>query len=143
MPLINCRRWSTSGGCEFVTTLPMNRSGILSNPTQLALLETLHARLPHGVAILDRDLRLIYANPRWSDFLGRAEGADNPRSGMPLADLLPDAVKVLEAARDSLEHCVSHDLPGLIVSGESGPSFWDLTLAPLSDDEHIVGLTCV
>ena len=86
MPLINCRRWSTSGGCEFVTTLPMNRSGILSNPTQLALLETLHARLPHGVAILGHDLRLIYANPRWSDFLRRAEGADNPLPGTPLSD---------------------------------------------------------
>jgi len=143
MPLINCRRWSTSGGCEFVTTLPMNRSGILSNPTQLALLETLHARLPHGVAILGHDLRLIYANPRWSDFLRRAEGADNPLPGTPLSELLPDAGEVLDAARKSLEHGASHDFPGLVVSGESGPSFWDLMLAPLSDDEHIVGLTCV
>ena len=143
MPLINCRRWSTSGGCEFVTTLPMNRSGILSNPTQLALLETLHARLPHGVAILGHDLRLIYANPRWSDFLRRAEGANNPLPGAPLSELLPDAGEVLDAARKSLEHGASHDFPGLVVSGESGPSFWDLMLAPLSDDEHIVGLTCV
>src|SRR6476646_6363726 len=102
MHLINCRRWSTSGGCEFVTTLPMNRSGILSNPTQLALLETLHARLPHGVAILGHDLRLIYANPRWSDFLRRAEGADNPLPGTPLSELLPDAGEVLDAAAKAL-----------------------------------------
>ncbi len=111
-------------------------------PTQRALLETLHARLPHGVAILDCDLRLVYSNPRWSDFMAQA-GAGDPLPGASLSDLIPTAEDVQGTARLSLQSGEPCNLPGLSFPADTGESFWDLTLAPLSDGDMIVGLKCV
>jgi signal transduction histidine kinase len=120
----------------------MQASNPLSVPAQRALLETLHARLPHGVAILDCDLRLVYANPRWSDFMARV-GAGNPLPGAPLTDLIPAKEVVQDAARRCLQNDESRNIAGLSFPARDGESFWDLTLAPLSDDVTVVGLTCV
>jgi signal transduction histidine kinase len=110
---------------------------------QSTLLEILHAGLPHGVAILDANLRLVFANARWSAFAEQATGAADPLPGTPFTDLIPDIEGLHAAARQSIATGRPHDCPGLPLASDAGESFWDLTLGPLSDGNRVVGMKVI
>ncbi len=116
----------------------------LQVPEQQALLETLHGRLPQGVAILDAELRLTYANARWSTFLAHlAAPTSEPAPGTPVAYLLPDAADLHAAMRRCLDDRETVRLPGRSCVARVGEMFWDVTLAPMVDGDRAVGLICL
>ncbi|MBX6340920.1 MAG: PAS domain S-box protein [Thermomicrobiaceae bacterium] len=111
---------------------------------QPALLETLHGRLPQGVAIFDVDLRLTYANARWATFLAHlAAPASEPALGTAAADLLPGADDLHAAMRRCLATGEAVRLPGRPCAAQAGEMFWDVTLAPMVDGGRVAGLICV
>ncbi len=113
---------------------------------QSVLLETLHGRLPQGVAVLDADLRLVYANARWSSFLEHAVAAarvHEPSPGTLLADLLPGADDLYAAALRCMWTGETVYLSGRPSVTDAGETFWDFTLAPLIADELVTGLICI
>jgi signal transduction histidine kinase len=110
---------------------------------QSTLLKILHAGLPHGVAILDADLRLVFANAQWSAFAVQAGGVAEPLPGTPFADLIPDVEELHEAARQSIVTGQPHDCPGLSLTSNAGETFWDLTLGPLTDGDRTVGMKVI
>jgi PAS domain-containing protein len=99
---------------------------------QQALLETLHGRLPHGVAIFDADLRLVFANPRWSSFLDQVTDREHDHApGTQVTDLLPDAEGLRAAARSCIQTRETVQLPGRSFATAAGERFWEITLGDL------------
>jgi signal transduction histidine kinase len=113
-------------------------------PRRQALMETLHGRLPQGVALFDADLRLVYANARWSSFLERATArVRDPSPGTDLADLLPGAADLRAAALQCRRTGETVHLPGRRSCTDAGETFWDITLAPLIADRLVSGVICI
>jgi signal transduction histidine kinase len=121
----------------------MNTHAHLPGLGETALLEILHQGLPHGVAILDDALRLVFANARWSDFAEQIGGTPEPPHGTPFAGLIPDIDGLHQAAERSIATGQPHDCPGLPITTDAGESFWDLTFGPLTDKGRIVGMKVI
>lgn len=108
------------------------------------LMETLHGRLPQGMATFDVDLRLVYANARWSQFqaLTAASGGE-PSPGTPFTDLISDDSDLVAAARQCIRNGETVELSGRRSCAAAGETFWDITLAPLVTDDIVGGVICV
>jgi PAS domain S-box-containing protein len=112
---------------------------------QLRLLEILFSRMPMGIAIFDRNLRLRRCNPTWAEYLRRyAPGLPvdvwpglasehytsemHQRIAAALADILAGHERRYEALRMAVDGVVS---------------YWDVTASPLPDDGKVAGLVMV
>ncbi len=109
---------------------------------QYNLLEMLFERMPMGLAILDREYRILRYNPTWEDFSARYA----PPGGAPLAPgvgyfehipgaettVLPLYERVL--AGETIQQNDVRLAAGGIVS------YWDVVLAPLVENEQIMGI---
>lgn len=109
---------------------------------QLNLLEVLFDRMPMGIVVFDRDLRVRRLNPTWASFVERyaALPANQVVPGSHFFDLAPgteaDMMPVFERV-----------LAGETVQQESfclefhgAVSYWDAVLTPLSVDGDITGI---
>jgi PAS domain S-box-containing protein len=108
---------------------------------QLNLLEILFERMPMGIVVVDRDLRVRRFNPTWAEFLTRytspasspiVPGAHyfdlNPGAE---GDLMPIFERVLAGETVYLESFPIHS--GKVVS------YWNAVLSPLVEDDEVVG----
>ena len=97
--------------------------------------------VPMGVAVFDRDLRLLHCNPAWTEICARHLGVP-PTSvgpGRSIVELMPDqesAVRPLltgvlagRVARRSAQR----------VSVDGQVTYWDVVLAPTFADGEVVG----
>lgn len=109
---------------------------------QLNLLEILFDRMPMGIVILDRDLRVRRFNPTWAGYVDRysPSSASQVVPGAKWLDLLP-------GTETSALPLFARALAGETVRmdawrGETGGfvSYWDLVFTPLLEDGHVVGL---
>ncbi|HMQ32006.1 MAG TPA: histidine kinase [Chloroflexaceae bacterium] len=136
--------------CEFAL-LPAAEAGdravvaFAPDPTlgrQINLLEMLFERMPMGIAVIDREYRLVRCNPTWAAFIERytPSQAAQVLPGAYLFDLEPgtEAALVPLFERVFRGETVRQDA----VRIESGgiPSFWDIVLSPLYEGPQVVGL---
>lgn len=109
---------------------------------QLNLLEVLFDRMPMGIAILDRDLRVRRLNPTWAGFVERYARvpAAQVAPGLRFFDLAPgtepDVMPVFE--RVLAGETVQRESFRLPFNGVA--SYWDAVLTPLSVDGEITGI---
>jgi signal transduction histidine kinase/predicted hydrocarbon binding protein len=136
-------------GCIF-ELLPADSAGgvpvvsMAPNPAlsrQLNLLEILFERMPMGIAVFDRELRVRRFNPTWADFITRYTPA-TPGPIVPGAyffdldpgtedDLMPIFERVLSGETVYLESFPIHS--------DEVVSYWDAVLSPLVEDNQVVG----
>ena len=112
---------------------------------QLNLLEILFERMPMGIVILDRDLRLRRFNPTWASFVDRysSSSASQVVPGVSFFDLAPgteaDTMPVFErvlAGETVRQEAFRLEIGGIV-------SYWDAVITPLIDDEEVVGIVHV
>ena len=109
---------------------------------QLNLLEILFDRMPMGIAVLDREYRIQRYNPTWEDFAIRYA----PPSGAPLTpgvgyfDHLPGSETVVLPMfeRALAGETVRHN--GVRLESDEIITYWDIVLAPLVENNKIVGI---
>lgn len=109
---------------------------------QINLLEMLFERMPMGIAVIDRDYKLVRCNPTWAAFIDRYTPSK-------MFQVVPGAAifKLEPGAEDELIPLFERVFSGETIRQdavriESGgiESFWDIVLSPLYEDEKIVGL---
>jgi len=127
-----------------------NETVIAYNPDpglgrQLNLLETLFERMPMGIAILDREYRILRYNPTWIDFSERYA----PPSAAPLMpgvryfDHQPGTESVaLPLFEGALNGKTIHQ-NGVRLESEGIITYWDVVIAPLIEGDEINGILIV
>lgn len=109
------------------------------------LLEMLFDRMPMGIYILDRELRILHYNPTWEEFASQysAPDAEPLVRGMNYFDLFP-------GSEPSTLQKYQRVLQGETIRGEGERfethgvvSYWDIALAPIYNDEEVIGILVV
>lgn len=126
-------------------TMPQPLSRDSSNAKarqQSNLLDLIFERLPMGVAILDREYHIQRYNPTWGGFAVRYA----PLTGKPLAPGV-GYFEHLPGAEEMVLPMYQRVLAGETIGAnsvrlESGGvvSFWDIFLAPLIENDEIIGI---
>ena len=109
---------------------------------QINLLEMLFERMPMGIAVLDCQFHIQRYNPTWGDFAERYA----PPSGVPLApgihyfDHLPGTENTVGPLfeRALLGETVREN--SVRLESDGVVTFWDIVLAPLEEQDEIVGI---
>lgn len=112
---------------------------------QLNLLEMLFEHMPMGIAVLDREYCVQRYNPTWNDFSARYA----PPSAAPLTpgvcyfDHLPGTEPIVQPLFERVlegetiqQNDVRLELEGIV-------TYWDVVLAPLVENDDIVGILTV
>lgn len=109
---------------------------------QLALLEMLFDRMPMGIAVIDRDYRLVRVNPTWAAFIERytPSQAAQVLPGTPIFDLEPGTEETLIPLFERVfaGETVHQDGVGIETGGIT--SYWDIVLSPLFEGDQVVGI---
>jgi two-component system nitrate/nitrite sensor histidine kinase NarX len=112
---------------------------------QINLLEVLFDRMPMGIVIFDRDLRIRRFNPTWAEFIARYSTASPAQivPGMGFFELVPG----IEAdTRPVLERVLSgetvHQEAFRLETGGI-VSYWDAVISPLNESGRVVGIVHV
>jgi signal transduction histidine kinase/predicted hydrocarbon binding protein len=109
---------------------------------QANMLEMLFDRMPMGVAVIDRDFKLVRCNPTWAAFIEQysPSKAVQVLPGADIFDLQPGSEEVLSPFFEKVfaGETVRRDA----VRIESGgiESFWDIVLTPTYEGDQVVGL---
>jgi two-component system nitrate/nitrite sensor histidine kinase NarX len=109
---------------------------------QVNLLEMLFERMPMGIAVVDRDFRLVRCNPTWVSFIEQYTPSETiqvvPGSG--IFDLEPGMAEILIPLFDKVftGETICQDSVRIELGGIE--SFWDVVLSPLYEGEKVVGL---
>ncbi len=139
-----------SNSCRF-ELLPASEAGetpvIAYDPDpllgqQLNLLDLLFDRMPMGIVIFDRDLRIRRFNPTWAEYIGRYTPSEVEQvlPGTRFFDLAPGTEPYMEPVLKQV-------LAGKTVVREAMPSesggilsYWDVVFSPLFEDDQVVGV---
>jgi PAS domain S-box-containing protein len=109
---------------------------------QLNLLEIIFDRMPMGIAILDRDLRIRRFNPTWAGFVARYTdtAASKAVPGVCFLDLVPGSeAGVMSVFRQVLAgETVQQESFCLKVEGIV--SYWDAVLTPLFEGGEVASI---
>lgn len=105
------------------------------------LLDIVFGRVPMGVAVCDRDARLVRCNATWTEFFVRHLGvaADYVQPGKSLYELIPGND---EAQNQLIERVLAGEVVSQVGSRLEGlgtVTHWDIVLAPMFDGAEIVG----
>lgn len=104
--------------------------------------EVLFERMPMGLVVFDRQMRVVRCNPTWVDFIDRytPSNASDVMPGKSLAELAPGAEQFfLPAVERVLKGETVYINAMRSVSGGI-ESFWDVTFSPVYKDSKIVGI---
>jgi signal transduction histidine kinase len=99
--------------------------------------------IPMGIAIFDRERRLIRCNATWAAFIARYTGAPATgiKPGAGFYDLAPGTEAAMEPrfqrvlAGETLREEALH-----LISAGGEDSWWDAVLAPLMDGDRVLGV---
>ncbi len=109
---------------------------------QINLLEMLFERMPMGIAVLDRQYRVQRYNPTWKDF----SASYAPPSGAPITpgvyyfDHLPGTESTVVPLFERALNGETVRQNGVRLESEGIVTFWDVVLAPLVENNKIVGI---
>lgn len=121
---------------------PYDGSSALNPGQRVNLLELIFERLPMGVAILDREYRIQRYNPTWGNFAVRYA----PLTGKPLApgvgyfEHLPGAEPIVLPMFEQVLAGATVGAKDVRLEAGGIISYWDIFLAPLVEDNEIVGI---
>ncbi len=109
---------------------------------QINLLEMLFDRMPMGIAVYDREYKLIRFNPTWVSF---AEKYSNTRAdvvvpGAYIFDIQPGTEDVVIPIFERVFCGETIQQNGVGIVSRGIESYWDVVISPLYDGDHIVGL---
>lgn len=116
----------------------MNNSSDFTN----SLLDLFFDRMPMGIAIFDREFRLLHCNPTWASLLERytALPADQIQPGKHLCELSPGNEEFFESMMERV-------LAGEMVTSNSDRtqsggivSYWDGVFVPICQDGQVSGV---
>jgi signal transduction histidine kinase/predicted hydrocarbon binding protein len=109
---------------------------------QLNLLEVLFERMPMGIAVLDRQFHIQRYNPTWDEFAARyAPPAAAPLiPGVYYFDHLPGTESTVIPLFERALEGETVRQNGVRLESEGVVTFWDVVLAPLVENEQIVGI---
>jgi PAS domain S-box-containing protein len=107
-----------------------------------SLVDTLFERMPMGVAIFDRDSRILRHNPTWIEF---AEGlANRPIEGDLIGktafELFPETAKWAEGMGEQVFRGETVLLERLPMESGGRASYWDAAFSPVYEEGEIVGI---
>ena len=109
---------------------------------QLNLLEILFERMPMGIAVLDCEYQIQRYNPTWEDFAERYA----PPSGAPLTpgvhyfDHLPGTESTVTPLFERVLEGETVRENSVRLESDGVVTFWDIVLAPLVENNEIVGI---
>lgn len=108
----------------------------------LGLLETIFDRMPMGVALLGRDLRFYQFNRTWESFVGRYGDFGVPLvPGAYYFDVVAGSEADVMPLFERLLNGETLDLQAYPLTTSNGvTSYWNVVLAPLIDDDEVVGI---
>ena len=124
-------------------------SSFLTKPaqtgSQLALLEMLFDRMPMGIAIIDRNFRIVQTNPTWANFVEKYTPlkASDVLPGVRIFDLEPGTEDVLIPLFERVFKGETIHQDAVRIETKGVVSFWDIVLTPLYDGDQVVGLSNV
>lgn len=136
--------------CEF-ELLPVSEAGgqpvVVFAPDpmlgrQLNLLEMLFERMPMGIAVIDREFKLVRCNPTWAGFIERytPSAATQVVPGTKIFDLEPGTEETLIPLFRRVFSGETIRQEGVGIESGGIASYWDIVLSPLYDADQIVGL---
>jgi two-component system nitrate/nitrite sensor histidine kinase NarX len=136
--------------CEF-ELLPASEVGSQSvvaftpDPTlgrHLNLLEMLFERMPMGIAVIDRDYKLVRTNPTWAAFIHQYTPSDAHQvvPGAGIFDLEPGTEEVLIPLFERVFAGETVRQDAIRIESGGVASFWDIVLSPLYESDQVVGL---
>lgn len=98
--------------------------------------------MPMGIAVIDRNFKLIRTNPTWANFIAQytPSEASDVQSGVLIFDLEPGTEGVLMPLFERVFRGETVRQNALRIESGGIPSFWDIVLTPLFEDGEIVGL---
>ncbi|MFO7583250.1 MAG: GAF domain-containing protein, partial [Anaerolineales bacterium] len=106
------------------------------------LLEILFERMPMGIVVFDRELKIVRCNPTWAEFIERytPSQASDVLPGKTLAELAPGAeIFFMTAVERVLQGETVYVEAMRSVSGGI-ESFWDVAFSPLYQNGKVVGI---
>jgi PAS domain S-box-containing protein len=109
---------------------------------QLNLLEMLFDHMPMGIAVIDRNFKLVRTNPTWAKFIEQytPSSASDVQPGAMIFDLEPGTEDVLIPLFERVFQGETVRQDGIRIESNGIPSFWDIVLTPLYEGDEIVGL---
>ncbi|MEE4195589.1 MAG: histidine kinase [Anaerolineae bacterium] len=116
-----------------------------NNTVQANLLEMLFDRMPMGVYILDKELRIMLYNPTWEEYVSQYTASDAKplKRGVYYFDLFP-------GSEPSTYEKYQRVLQGETIRGQGQRfethgviSYWDIALAPIYIQDEVVGILVV
>lgn len=136
--------------CEF-ELLPVSEAGqepvVAFTPDpklgrQLNLLEMLFERMPMGIAVIDRDYKLVRTNPTWAAFIDQytPSPANQVVPGARIFDLEPGTEEVLMPLFERVFTGETVRQDAVRIESGGVASYWDIVLSPLYEGERAVGL---
>ncbi len=109
---------------------------------QLNLLDLLFDRMPMGIVIFDRDLRVRRFNPTWAEYIARytPSKAGHVLPGARFFDLAPGTESAMEPVLKKV--LAGETVVREAMLSESGGirSYWDAVFSPLFEDDQVVGI---
>ncbi|MCB8921121.1 MAG: GAF domain-containing protein [Ardenticatenaceae bacterium] len=101
-------------------------------------------RMPMGIAIFDRELRLQQCNPTWANYIeGYTPGLESVQTGLLLADLLPNAIDVLLPFIHRAFRGETAVEDALRLFSQDSLFYWDAAFSPVIANDAITGVLLV
>ena len=121
----------------------MNDESLLEE--RVDVLTALFDRMPMGIAIFDRDYRLRRCNPTWASFVERYGPPSAPAvtPGMRYGDLAPGREPLAYPYFERVLDGETIEQEALRMETGGRVSYWDVVLAPLTEDGQISGILLV
>ena len=118
---------------------------LISDPMlgrQLNLLEILFDRMPMGIAVYDRDYRLVRFNLTWVSFHQKYTKSESKQitPGAYIFDIQPGTEEVVTPLFERVFQGETIQQNGARIESGGIESFWDVVLSPLYDGDQIVGV---
>jgi signal transduction histidine kinase/PAS domain-containing protein len=120
-------------------------SSDLALERQLNLLEVLFERMPMGIVILDRDLRMRRFNPTWAEFVDRYSpvSVSQVLPGVSFFDLVPGAEAAVKPIFKQILAGETVRQEGFRLKVGNIVSYWDAVITPLIENGQVVGIVHV
>jgi signal transduction histidine kinase len=109
---------------------------------RMDLLEILFERMPMGIVVFDRDLKIVRCNPTWAEFIERytPSKASDVQPGKTLAELAPGAENFFLPAVERVFRGETVYIEAMRSISAGIESFWDVAFSPLYQNGEVVGI---
>lgn len=109
---------------------------------QLNLLEILFERMPMGIAVFDREIRLQRCNPTWAEYIDRYTTASlsQVKPGAQLFELAPGLDESMASIFERVLAGETISVNGMETRSGDIVSYWDSVYSPICENDAVVGI---